>query len=113
MYIDLWLPAHTARETTFGFPPIPHARQGNDSLGIARLFTNRGERDRAEPLGRHPIDQELQIDVVLWQVHEVRLVKDRVELSRQVGCILCPCPKGHESADIAEHRCAQGRVELI
>ena len=68
---------------------------------------------RAEWLGGHPVDHQLQIDVVIGEVHDVEHFEARRELPSQYDGVIRPCPERHESAGISEHRVANVVLQLV
>jgi hypothetical protein len=90
---------------------------------MPRRARGRTRHARRQPLGREcgcaerdrrrSIDHELQIDVVVGELHEVDLVKHVGELAREIGRILGADAKGDNRPGIAQDCASHVRLQLV
>src|SRR6185437_1959727 len=62
---------------------------------------------------RHTINHELEINVVVWELDEVRQIEHSAEFARDVGCVLGAETERDDRAGVAEHRVPYVGFELV
>ena len=73
---------------------------------------SRRQRRRAERPRRRAVDHELEIYLVVGQVHEIEGQKDRLKLAREKRCVFGADAEGDQRASVAEHGVADVGIKL-